>query len=263
MSSAPGTTQFAPAGDSSPHFLDRWSVPLAEPFARWAGAVPGTNVLEVACGTGALTDFLVDLLGDDPVAAFDPDPDAVAACRHRLPGVDIRRGTIAAVPFSGPFDLAVAQLALPRLPDADAAVRSMAAVVRPGGKVAVSAWDAEGVDLLTHLAGAWADVVPGDLPDALADQAFGRPGELSGLFEGAGLDNVREITLTVTAGFVHVGTLWDALEHGSGPLSVLLGELPALVRTAVREELEVRLGSPDGPFTLDAVARCCRGVVRR
>lgn len=263
MSKTSGTTQFAPAGDSYHRFLERYAVPLAEPFARWAGAVPGTTVLDAGCGPGVLTDFLVDLLGESPVCAFDPDPGFVDACRRRLPGVDVRRGSLQAIPFPGPFDLAAAHLVLGAVPDPDAALLALARVARPGGKVAVTVWDAEGMSLLRHLADACASVAPAEAPDAPPTFALGRPGELTDLFEGAGFTSVREIELRVTTEYRDVDELWDGLLADAGPIGRRVAALPALSRMAVRDGLHERLGSPDGAFSLDAVARCCRGVTPR
>ncbi len=54
---------FSVAADDYDRFMGRYSVPLAERFADFAGVATGGPVLDVGCGPGALTRELVDRLG--------------------------------------------------------------------------------------------------------------------------------------------------------------------------------------------------------
>lgn len=258
MTATPNTVP-ASAADDSPRLPSRWSATLAEPFARWAGAVPGIQAVVVGCGPGVLASFLVDLLGEGHVAALDPSPESVAACRRRLPGIDVRRAPLDAIPFDRRFDLATAHLAWDALPHPAPALVEMVRVVQPGGKVAVTVWDAEGPGVLNHLADACASALGDTAPPGPPALDLGRPGELTHLFEDAGLTGVREIVLTTTVTHRDFDELWSSLEQGLG----LLADLPPVARAPVREELFERVGSPQGPFALELSARCCRGVVAR
>ncbi|MGH2780216.1 MAG: class I SAM-dependent methyltransferase, partial [Thermoleophilaceae bacterium] len=55
-----------------------------------APAVRRASALDVGCGKGALTEPLAELVGAENVVAVDPDASAVAACRARLPQVEVR-----------------------------------------------------------------------------------------------------------------------------------------------------------------------------
>lgn len=255
-----GTPPFAVSGDSYDQFMGRYSERLAAPFARWVGASPGMEALDVGCGTGALTGALINKLGARHVAALDPAPEFVTATRQRFPGLDVRRGTVEDIPFDGPFGLVTAQLVLHFVAEPVGALREMARVVRPGGTVAVNVWDAWGMDLLLHISDACAIVVPGS-PDVIGPLRFGRPGELNDLFGDAGFADHQEVSLTVTASYRDFDELWAGLQNGMGPAAGYLITLAPDVQLAIRDELHQLVGAPEGPFHLDAVARCGRGTV--
>ena len=55
--------------------------------------------------------------------------------------------------------------------------------------------------------------------------------------------------------------LWAGFLAGIGPAGAYTLGLPADRQEALREALNTRLGRPQGPFELPAVARAARGVV--
>ncbi|MGF1598448.1 MAG: class I SAM-dependent methyltransferase [Acidimicrobiales bacterium] len=89
MDPVEGARSFATTGDAYDRFMGRYSRLLAVCFADAAGVAGGQAVLDVGCGPGALTGVLVERLGSASVAACDPSPPFVEACRDRHPGVDL------------------------------------------------------------------------------------------------------------------------------------------------------------------------------
>src|SRR5207302_465376 len=123
-------------------YMGRYSTLLAPMFADFAGINQGQRVLDVGCGPGALTAELAARVGAAQVAAADPSVNFVAACRDRIPGVDVRKSAGEQLPWpDNNFDAALARLVLPFMQDAPAAVREMVRVVRGGGTVAACTWD--------------------------------------------------------------------------------------------------------------------------
>src|SRR3712207_1020432 len=91
--------------------MGRYSIQLAPALADLAGVAPGQTVVDVGCGTGALTGELVRRLGAERVAAVDPSESFVAAVRARHPGVDAHVAGAEELPFGeAAFDAALAQL---------------------------------------------------------------------------------------------------------------------------------------------------------
>lgn len=103
-----------------------------------AGRLDGLRVLDVGTGDGA---FAMAAAGRGAlVTGVDPDPAmlAAAAARARAMGVDLQLGDglVERLPFAdGAVDLVFAVTVLCFVADADAAVREMARVLRPGGRL--------------------------------------------------------------------------------------------------------------------------------
>jgi SAM-dependent methyltransferase len=117
--------------------MGRYSRLLSTQLADLGSVTPGRSVLDVGCGTGALTAELVARLGPGAVAAVDPSPSFVAATRRRHPGVDVRQAPAEELPFpDASFDVALAQLVVHFMTDPVAGLAEMARVTRPDGMVA-------------------------------------------------------------------------------------------------------------------------------
>jgi trans-aconitate methyltransferase len=79
------------AAEAYDGFMGRYSRLLSSQLLDLASVRRGQRVLDVGCGTGALTSELVARLGSAAVSAVDPSEPFVAATRERHPGVDVRR----------------------------------------------------------------------------------------------------------------------------------------------------------------------------
>ena len=264
MAEVEGARTFAVAGATYDAFMGRYSIPLAEQFADAAGVVAGQTAVDVGCGPGALTGVLVSRLGALSVRACDPSPPFCSECASRHPGVDVQQARAEALPFEdGSADHALAQLVLHFVTDPEAAAREMARVVRPGGRVAACVWDFdEGMQMLRAFWDAALSLDP-DAPDEARVMRFGRAGELAELFAAAGLEQVEESTLRVASTYASFDELWDGYLAGVGPAGSYCLSRAEGERERLREALFARLGSPAGPLTLGAVARCAVGRVRQ
>ena len=138
---------FAVAGDVYDRFVGRYSRLLAPRFLDFAGVVEGP-VLDVGAGPGALTSVLAGRFGAASVSAVEPSEPFAAACRARVPGVDVRVAPAEALPFAGlSFSASLSQLVLSFVTDAGKAATEMTRVVRRGGTVAACTFEADGFAL--------------------------------------------------------------------------------------------------------------------
>jgi SAM-dependent methyltransferase len=254
--------QFAAPAEHYDRFMGRYLPTLAPAFADAVGVGEGTKVLDVGCGPGGLTRELVARTGVEHVAAIDPSPQFAAACRERFPGADVRDGGAEQLPWEdGTFDAALASLVIGFMRDADAGIREMARVTRPGGTVALCMWDIAGGGM-TMLSTFWAAARALE-PSTQGEAA--RPGTVEGdiaeRLERAGLADVEETTLTATAHYEDFDDFWDPFGLAVGPAGQHLASVDQERRDAIREECRRRLGDPQGSFSLDARAWCARGVV--
>ena len=88
---------FEVAADAYDSFMGRFSRLLSPQMADLAGVRPGQDALDVGCGTGALTQALVERLGAAHVTGVDPSTAFVEAARKRFPEVRIEHGSAEAV----------------------------------------------------------------------------------------------------------------------------------------------------------------------
>jgi SAM-dependent methyltransferase len=259
-----GAATFQTSGAAYDSFMGRYSRPLGVGFADAAGVVTGQEALDVGCGPGALTGVLVDRLGASVVAACDPSAPFVAECSARHRGLDVRHASAESLPWGdASFDVALAQLVLHFVTDPLAAAGELRRVVRPSGTVGACVWDFdEGMEMLRSFWDAALTVDPA-APDEARTMRFGRQGEIADLFAAAGLDDIDETTLQVSSVYDDFDELWSGFLAGIGPAGTFCSSLSDQARAELRAALFDRLGSPVGPFSLRATARCAVARVPR
>lgn len=252
------------AAEAYDPYVGRWSRRLAPRFLEWA-RVPRGCVLDVGCGTGALTEALLahgatGVLGLDASAAYAQR----ARARNARAGVALADAARLPVGARG-FDAAVSGLVLNFLPDARAAVTGAARAVRPGGVVAAYVWDyAEGMQMMRTF---W-DAAVALSPDVAGPLDEGRrfplcrPEPLRALFESAGLRDVAVAPLDEPTRFRDFDDYWTPFLGGQGPAPGYAASLPPEARDALRDAVRARLPvGPDGTIPLVARAWGVRGEV--
>lgn len=122
----------ATAGDYADHRPDYPAAGIE--WALAAAAHPVREVLDLAAGTGKLTEGLLDLGVD--VTAVEPDEGMLAELKRRNPGVPAHQGTAEAIPLADASVDAVLVGQAFHWFDIDAALTEIARVLRPGGVVA-------------------------------------------------------------------------------------------------------------------------------
>lgn len=234
--------------------MGRYAEPLAAVFSRFAGVSAGDKVLDVGCGTGALTAHLLSVGAD--VTAIDPSPPFIDAILKRFPNVEVRLGTAEELPHStATFDTALAQLVVHFMTNPLTGLSQMARVTRPGGVIAACVWDGS----TGALAPFW-DAVR--MIDRNAQgEAFlsGAPeGHLTELLEGAGLRDVTEDSIAVSVVHPTFEEWWEPYTFGVGPAGDHVRRLDPAARAHLESVARERLGS--GPFTVTATAWAARGI---
>lgn len=246
-------------------WLESWAS-FADPARRVVAAAtalaPGTSVLDLGCGSG---EFLA-LAGDRgaEVAGIDDAEAMVAAARMRVPGADLRVGSIEELPWpDDTFDVVTALDAVQFADDRRVALAEARRVARNGGLVAVSAWGAD------HDCDVEAVAIALERLAGRADKRgprLGEPGIIDALAADAGLSPLGAQDVSVpfevadeTAlqrAFLLDARLSGALEHA--------GE-PAVRATVADAAAPYR--RPDGSYRFEnvfrvVVARAWRGSYR-
>jgi SAM-dependent methyltransferase len=251
------------AVDAYDRFVGRYSAELARRLIATSGLAAGDRALDVGCGPGGLTTELVALLGPDHVAAVDPSPAFVEACRIRNPGVTVEVATAEALPFDNrAFDASLAQLVVNFMTDARAGIGEMKRVTKSRGAVVAAVWDYGGeMTLLRTFWAAAATVQSTGFKRDERNMRFASPGELRELWTAVGLRDVVVSEAVVAAHYADFNDLWQPLESGVGPAGAYTSALPEDRRMALRAEMQRRLGMGDKPFDLTARAWVVTGRV--
>jgi SAM-dependent methyltransferase len=250
--------------DAYDRFVGRYGPALARAHARLLDLRKKQDVLEVGCGTGALTQVLASVVGEEHVTGVEPSEPFAEECRRRVPGADIRVAAVEDLPaFDRQFAVATSQLVLNFVADADAALRSMSRAVRAGGTVAAVVWDYRGGMRL--LRAFWDAALELDrrAPDEGRTMPHCTPSGLRALWLRAGLVTVRTAEVVVDAHYDDFDDLWAPIPAGVGPAGAYYASLEPERREDLRTRFFARLGSPEGPFTLAARAWFVRGAVGR
>jgi ubiquinone/menaquinone biosynthesis C-methylase UbiE len=241
-------------------FMGRYADKLAPRLIAFAGVQPGDGALDVGCGPGSLTEALGEVVGPDHVSAVEPSESFAAATAERVPAADVQIGAAESLPWpADTFDVALAQLVVNFMTDADAGVAEMRRVVRPGGTVAACTWDYS--DGMTMLRTFWAAALSLDpkTPDEARTMRYMDPDSLRELWLRAGVKAVESDALVVEVAYRDFDVYWEPFTGGVGPAGAYTLSLEPDRRAALREECRRRLGDPDGAFTLSAKAWAVKG----
>jgi SAM-dependent methyltransferase len=252
--------QFAAPAEHYDRFMGRYLPTLAVELVRAAGLTPGMSVVDVGCGPGGLTRELVRCVGADNVAAIDPAPQFVAACRSRNPGADVREGVAEELPWpDARFDAALSSLVIGFMADPDRGIREMARVCRPGGTVTACVWDMA-TGGMTMLSTFWQAARSVD-PTVVGERGMAgtTEGDIAERFRAAGLAHVVDGSLTAHADYSGFEDFWDPFALAVGPAGAYLASLTEQQRTDVREACRELV--PSGSFTLEARAWYAHGVI--
>ncbi len=243
--------EFPSPAEHYDRYMGRYTVPLAGALADEVAVSGAMRVLDVGCGPGGLSSELAGRVGAENVAAIDPAEQFVAACRERNPGADVRQGIAEDLPWEDDsFDAALSCLVIAFMRDADAGLREMLRVTRPGGRVGVCMWDIAGRGM-TMLRLFW-DAMKSVKPDVEGEllRAGTAEGDIAERLERVGFRDVAGGALVVSVDYSGFEDFWEPFTFAVGPSGQAFAKLEDEHKAAVREAIRAEL--PDGPFTLDA-----------
>jgi SAM-dependent methyltransferase len=253
------------AGKLYEPYVGRWSRLVSKEFLAWLGLPPNLDWLDVGCGTGALTEVILNqarplgVKGVDPSAGFIEHARAhISDSRAAFEVADAQSMPVE----TGRFDAAVAGLVLNFVPKPALAVSEMARAVRPRGTVAAYVWDYAGkMELMRYF---WDAAVALDRAAFELDEGrrfpLCQPGPLTALFTQAGLREVQVRPIDVPTRFRDFDDYWTPFLGGQAPAPGYAMSMSEERRDALRDRIRAELPvASDGSIELIARAWAIRG----
>jgi len=253
------------AGDSYEPYVGRWSRRVAREFLDWLTVPAEVNWVDVGCGTGALTQAILDHADPKSVKGVDPSPGFIEYAKARVAHgrATFEVGDAQALPIdTESVDAAVSGLVLNFVPQPLRAVSEMARITRRGGTVAAYVWDYAGkMELMRFFWNAAAALDPAARQlDEGRRFPLCQPEPLAELFRQAGLSEVEVRPTDVATEFRNFGDYWSPFLGGQGPAPGYAMSLSEERRAALRERLRSELPiARDGAIRLIARAWAARG----
>lgn len=246
-------------------YVGRWSRLVAKELLKWLSIPARKDWLDLGCGTGALTQIILEHGRPNVVKGMDSSLGFVEYAKAKIdsPRVSFEVGDAQSLPFdSASFDVVVSGLVLNFVPQPQRAAAEMIRIARPDGVVAAYVWDYAGkMELMRYF---WDAAVALDPAASELDEGrrfpICQPLPFANLFKDAGLEDVEVRQIDVPTHFRDFDDYWFPFLGGQGPApgyAMCLGEER---REALRERIRTHLPiTKDGSISLIARAWAVRG----
>lgn len=253
------------SGADYDRWMGRWSRLLAREFLAWLNMPAGLRWIDLCCGSGVLTEAIVERASPASVVGTDVSPQQIEFARRQRASVNVafEIADAMSLPFAdASFDIAVCGLGLYYLYDPPRALHEFQRVIRPGGTVAVYVWDYErGARFVREF---WDAAIAIDPNAAAFDQARRFPictqPELTALFARAEMKESRTQSLNIVTRFTSFNDYWEPILGGQGSAPTYLATLGTQAQTMIRDRLKATLpADATGAIELPARAWAIRG----
>jgi SAM-dependent methyltransferase len=256
------------SGTAYERYVGRWSRVVAKEFLQSLGAKPNVRWLDVGCGTGALSQTILEYQ-PHAITAIDASEAFIRHAKEQIADsrVTFIVGDARELPFDNQtFDIVVSGLMLNFVPEVEKAAREMARVAKSGGTVAAYVWDYAGqMEMMRYFWDAVNALNPNVLiPDEGQRYPLCKPEPLTLLFQDIGLRDVEVGAIDIATIFKDFDDYWSPFLGGQGPASTYTISLDEMAREKLREYLHTHLPTrADGSIPLVARAWAVRGTKQK
>ena len=225
---------------------------FAEPIVEVAAVGPDDSVIDVACGTGALTRAVAGRTAGR-VVGLDVNPGMLEVARSHGGDVEYLHGDAAALEFAdGAFDLATCQFGVMFYPDPVAGMREMARVANRG---VVAVWDT--IDRSDYPA--MQELFRAHLGEEAAaslNAPFAMGGQIAGLVADAGIDGATLTSIEGTGRFASIEE-WITTEVRGWTLGESVSEADLARLVEAGQDSLAEFATDDGcVFKMTALVSC-------
>jgi SAM-dependent methyltransferase len=254
------------SGSAYEPYVGRWSRLVACEFIDWLDAPKGSAWLDVGCGTGALSQTVLQMADPSKIKGVDRSDGFIGYVRSQTTDkrAEFEVADAQALPVeNNSFDAVISGLVLNFIPKPELMIAEMTRASR--GIVALYVWDyGDGMQMMRHFWDAAAALEP---EAAKLDEGprfvVCQPGPLKLLFESAGLKDVEVRPIEVPTVFKDFDDYWNPFLGGQGPAPSYAMSLDEERRAALREKIRADLSiANDGSISLKARAWAVKGISR-
>ena len=254
------------SGDLYEPYVGRWSRQVAKGFLKWLDVPSQRRWLDVGCGTGALSQTILDICDPQAVKGIDRSDGFVSYARANVidPHTTFEVGDAQSLPVdSETYDAAVSGLVLNFVPAPEKMISEMKRAVKKDGVVAVYVWDYAGeMQMMRQF---WDAALALDPAVADLDESprfpICNPNALQALFQGLGLKQAETRAIDVETHFKDFDDYWNPFLGGQGPAPTYAMSLSEEKRIKLRDQIRANLPiAADGSIPLIARAWAARGV---
>ncbi len=248
------------AGQPYEQFMGRWSRRIARTFMQWLAPPMALRWLDLGCGTGALSQAILDRASPASVLAVDPSDAFIALAKQQL--ADSRVTFWVGDAFNLPADaratdVAVSGLVLNFIPDPVAALHALRRILKPGGMIALYVWDyGDKMEMLRYF---WDSAASLDPRARALDEGVRfpicQPDALRQVCMEAGLHDAEISSVEAATTFTDFDDYWSPFLGGQGPAPGYVAGLETAERVKLAEHLRSVLPfHQDGSLNLIARA---------
>jgi ubiquinone/menaquinone biosynthesis C-methylase UbiE len=207
------------------------------------------DILELACGTGRVTNHLADSVEYDTLTATDLNPDMIKIAKTKVSNDSIKWMTADGLDLPFPdasFDLVVCQFGFMFFPDKEKGFKEAFRVLKPSGKLIFNTWDKIENNPPIYMGSRIIESYFGDnspmfykIPFSMYDEK-----EMLSLVSQAGFRKIK-ISLVEKEGITSTSDLATGLVKGNPVYLALHERDPSLIETIkehVRKELANKYG---------------------
>lgn len=251
--------------DTYYNYMGRWSSLIAPRFIEWLDVKGGKKWLDIGCGTGELSERIVEKSKPAELHGLDTSEPYVEFATSRIPSGHFTAGSAMDIDHrSNSFDVAVSGLVLNFVPDTQAAIAEMVRVVKPGGLVSSYVWDYAGhMQIMRY----FFDIAKSfDEKSAEYDDGIRapicRPKPLAAAFNDTGLVDVEVTAIDIPTPFEDFDEYWSPFLGGTGSAPKYCMSLAENLRNQIRDAIRQKIPTgPDGEILLAARAWAVKGTV--
>lgn len=222
-------------------------------------------VLDIAAGTGEPGLTIATMLNDGKVVITDLAEDMIAIARENaaarnISNVEMMACDVCELPFpDNSFDKISCRMGFMFFPDMQLAANEMARVLKPGGKIATSVWDAPEKNFWVTATMGTVNrnmELPAPAPGAPGMFRCAKPGLMKEVFEKAGLKNISERPVASRLNSGSVDVYWNMMTEIAAPFVAAMSKADEATRQKIKKEVYETISQryPDGKVFIDAAA---------